>query len=167
MTTEKSLIDSALRGWKFNVERADEIVWGPIARTTGATSCSRKEPSNLSVAGPSCGGERSAALAAARDRRKTSSRIRRHVHLEPGQVCPADRLETIAQSRLARNQPEALGGFREVLRLRLGAAAHCGVGTGFRARTAPESIRGAARKNRSPCLSLRASSIGAANTAAA
>jgi DinB superfamily len=25
MTTEKSLIDSALRGWKFNVERAEEL----------------------------------------------------------------------------------------------------------------------------------------------
>src|SRR3984885_1499277 len=25
MTTEKSLIDSALRGWKFNVERADKL----------------------------------------------------------------------------------------------------------------------------------------------
>jgi len=25
MTTEKSLIDSALRGWKSNVERADKL----------------------------------------------------------------------------------------------------------------------------------------------
>ena len=28
MTTEKSLIDSALRGWKFNVERADKLFGG-------------------------------------------------------------------------------------------------------------------------------------------
>jgi hypothetical protein len=28
MTTEKSLIDSALRGWKFNVERAEELFAG-------------------------------------------------------------------------------------------------------------------------------------------
>ena len=31
MTTEKSLIDSALRGWKFNVERADKLFGGLIA----------------------------------------------------------------------------------------------------------------------------------------
>jgi hypothetical protein len=28
MTTEKALIDSALRGWKFNVERADKLFEG-------------------------------------------------------------------------------------------------------------------------------------------
>jgi hypothetical protein len=28
MTTENSLIDSALRGWKFNVERAEELFGG-------------------------------------------------------------------------------------------------------------------------------------------
>src|ERR1700721_1486956 len=28
MTSEKSLIDSALRGWKFNVERAEELFGG-------------------------------------------------------------------------------------------------------------------------------------------
>ena len=28
MTTEKSLIDSALRGWKFNVDRAEELFGG-------------------------------------------------------------------------------------------------------------------------------------------
>jgi DinB superfamily len=28
MTTEKSLIDSALRGWKFNVERAEKLFGG-------------------------------------------------------------------------------------------------------------------------------------------
>jgi hypothetical protein len=28
MTTEKSLIDSVLRGWKFNVERADKLFGG-------------------------------------------------------------------------------------------------------------------------------------------
>src|SRR5258708_37810138 len=66
---------------------------------------------------------------------------------------------------MARNQPEAVGGFLEVLGLGLGAAAYCGVGTRFREGTAPESIRGAARKNRAPCLSLGASGIGAAKGA--
>ena len=28
MTTEKSLIDSAIRGWKSNVERADKLLGG-------------------------------------------------------------------------------------------------------------------------------------------
>jgi hypothetical protein len=28
MTTEKSLIDSALRGWKLNLERAEKLFWG-------------------------------------------------------------------------------------------------------------------------------------------
>ena len=28
MITEKSLIDSALRGWKFNVERAEKLFGG-------------------------------------------------------------------------------------------------------------------------------------------
>ena len=28
MTTEKSLIDAALRGWKFNVDRAEELFGG-------------------------------------------------------------------------------------------------------------------------------------------
>ena len=28
MTTEKSLIDSALRGWKFNLERAEKLFGG-------------------------------------------------------------------------------------------------------------------------------------------
>ena len=96
------------------------------------------------------------------DWRKTSSRIRRHVHLEPGQVRSADCLGTIAQSRMARDQREAVGGFLEVLGLGLGAAAHCGVGTGFRAGTASESIRGAARKNRAPYLSHGAGRVGAA-----
>src|SRR5258708_8013835 len=66
---------------------------------------------------------------------------------------------------MARNQPEAVGGFLEVLGLGLGAAAYCGVGTGFREGTASESIRGAARKNRAPCLSLGTSGIGAAKGA--
>jgi hypothetical protein len=101
-------------------------------------------------------------LTTARDWRKTSSRIRRHVHLEPGQVRSADCLGRIAQSRMARNQREAVGGFLEVLGLGLGAAAHCGVGTGFRAGTASESIRGVARKNRAPYLSHGAGRIGAA-----
>src|SRR5271156_2274422 len=63
---------------------------------------------------------------------------------------------------MARNQSETLGGFREILGHRLGAAAYSSVGTGFRAGTASESIRRTARKNRAPCLSLGASSIGAA-----
>jgi len=66
---------------------------------------------------------------------------------------------------MARNQPEAVGGFFKVLGLGLGAAAYCGVGTGFREGTASESIRGAARKNRAPRLSLGASGIGAAKGA--
>ena len=154
-----------LRTPRVEVQRgtSGEIVWGLIARRTRARSCSRKKPLDLSL-GPSCGVERSA-LTAARDWRKTSSRIRRHVHLKSGQVRSTDCLGTIAQSRMARNQPEAVGGFLEVLGLGLGAAAYCGVGTGFREGTASESIRGAARKNRAPCLSLGTSGIGAAKGA--
>src|SRR6202162_5119468 len=107
------------------------------------------------------------ALTTARDWRKTSSRIRRHVHLEPGQGRSADCLGTIAQSRMARNQPAAVGGFLEVLGLGLGAAAYCGVGRGFQAGAAPESIRGAARKNHAPCLSPGAGDIGAPEGVAA
>jgi hypothetical protein len=62
---------------------------------------------------------------------------------------------------MARNQREAVGGFIEVFGLGLGAAAYCGVGAGFRAGTASESIRGAARKDRTPCLSLGAGDLGA------
>src|SRR5580658_4244369 len=101
-----------------------QIVWGPVAGTTGARSSSGEKPSRLSL-GSSCGGERSA-LTTARDWRKTSSRVRRHVHLKPGQVRSVDYLGTIAQSRMARNQREAVGGFLEVLGLGLGAAAYCG-----------------------------------------
>src|SRR5580704_17715498 len=136
MTTEKSLIDSALRQWKFNVERAEKLF-------------------DLSL-GPSGGGERSA-LTAARDWRKTSSRIRRYVHLEPGQIPSADCLRAIAQSRVARNQSEALGWLREILRLRLGAAAHGGLRRGFCARTASKSLRRVTWKNGAPRLSLGAS----------
>src|SRR5258708_27831936 len=66
---------------------------------------------------------------------------------------------------MARNQPEDVGGCLEVLGLGLGAAAYCGVGTRFREGTASESVRGAARKNRAPCLSLGTSGIGAAKGA--
>jgi hypothetical protein len=34
MTTEKALIDSALRGWKSNVERADKLFGGAVVGTT-------------------------------------------------------------------------------------------------------------------------------------
>src|SRR6202007_2965211 len=102
-----------------------EIVWRSVAETAGARSCSREKPFDLSL-GPSCGGERSA-LTTARNWRKTSSRIRRHVHLEPRQIRSAGRLGTIAQSRMARNQPEVVGGFFEILGLGLGAAAYGGV----------------------------------------
>src|ERR1700730_1264988 len=79
-----------------------------------------------------------------------------------GQVRSADGLGTIAQTRMAGNPPEAVGGFFEVLGLGLGAAAYHGFGRGFRAGTAPESICCTARKNRAPCLSLGAGDFGAA-----
>src|SRR5258708_12359973 len=92
-------------------------------------------------------------FAAARNWRKTSSGIRRHVPVEPGQVRSADGLGTIAQSRMARDQPEVVGRFFEVLGLGLGAAPYCGVARGFQTGPPPESIHGSARKNRTPCLS--------------
>src|ERR1700730_1450104 len=98
-----------LRNPRVEIQRgtSGQIIWGAVVGTTGARSCSRKKPSDLSL-GASCGGERWAATTA-RGWRKTSSRIRRYVHLEPGQVHSADGLGAIAQSRMARNPPEAVG----------------------------------------------------------
>src|SRR6267154_2349298 len=163
MTTEKSLVDSALRGWKSNVERVEKL-FGDLSPGELEQEVAPEKNRLIYLWGH---------LAASSDRllpllgiwRKTSSRIRRHVHLKSGQVRSTDCLGTIAQSRMARNQPEAVGGFLEVLGLGLGAAAYCGVGTGFREGTASESVRGAARKNRAPCLSLGTSGIGAAKGA--
>src|SRR5258708_40093114 len=108
--------------------------------------------------------ERGSVLAAG-NWRKSSCGIRRHVPVEPGQVRSADGLGTIAQSRMARDQPEVVGRFFEVLGLGLGAAPYCGVGRGFQTGAASESIHGSARKNRTPCLSFRAGYIGAAKRA--
>ena len=160
MTTEKSLIDSALRGWKSNVERADKL-FGGLSPEQLEQEVAPGKNRLIYLWGH---------LAAVNDRllpllgigERLHPEFDGYVHLEPGQVRSADCLGTIAQSRMARNQPEAVGGFLEVLGLGLGAAAYCGVGRGFRAGTASESIRGAARKNRAPCLSRGAGSIGAA-----
>src|SRR5713226_2332691 len=151
-----------LRAPRVEVQRGTrgQIVWGTVAGRTGARSRSGTKPFDLSL-GSSCGGERCAPTTA-RDWRKTSSRIRRHVHLEPGQVRSADGLGTIAQSRMARNQPEAMGGFLEVLGFGLGATAYRGVGRGLRARAASQSIHGSARKKHAPCLSPGAGDFGAA-----
>src|SRR5258708_2588788 len=151
-----------LRNPRVEIQRgtSGQIIWGAVVGTTRARGCSRKKPSDLSLGAP-CGGERWIATPA-RDWRKTSSRIRRHVHLEPGQVRSADGLGAIAQRRMARNQPEAVGWVLEVLGLGLGAAAYRGIGRGFRAGAASKSIHGSAWKNRAPCLSRGAGDLGAA-----
>jgi hypothetical protein len=46
MTTEKSLIDSALRGWKSNVERADKLF--------GGLSPGQLEPPSVGTQRPGC-----------------------------------------------------------------------------------------------------------------
>src|ERR1700680_1926029 len=63
---------------------------------------------------------------------------------------------------MARNPPEAVGRYLEVLGRGLGAAASRGVGRGFRAGAASKSIHGSAWKNRAPCLSRGAGHLGAA-----
>src|SRR6266436_7686505 len=63
---------------------------------------------------------------------------------------------------MARNQPEAVGWFLEVLRFGLGAAAYGSIGRGFRAGAASESIHSSARKNCAPRISRRAGDLGAA-----
>src|SRR6266403_1590315 len=115
MTTENSLIDSALRGWKSNVERADKL-FGSLS------------PRELEQVGSGNG------------------------------------LGAIAQNRVARDQPEAVGRLFAVLGIGLDGAAHCGVGRGFRAGTASESIHGAARKNGAPRLSRGSGDLGAAKS---
>src|SRR6266436_4847005 len=63
---------------------------------------------------------------------------------------------------MARNPPEAVGWFLEVLRFGLGAAAYGGVGRGFRAGAASESIHSSARKNCASRVSRGAGDLGAA-----
>src|SRR6266478_4420702 len=117
MTTENSLIDSALRGWKSNVERADKL---------------------FEALSP---GQLEQEVAPGRNRL-----IYLWGHLAAANDGLLPLLGIIAQSRMARNQPEAVGGFLEVLGLGLGAAAYRGVGRGFRAGAASQSIHGSARK---------------------
>src|SRR5260370_12744752 len=129
-----------LRAPRVEVQRgtSGQTVWGAVAWRTRARSRSRAKPFDLSL-GSSCGGER-CALTTARDWRKTASRIRWHVHFEPGQVGSGDGLGTIAQNRVARDQPEAVGRLLAVLGIGLDGAAPGGAGSGFRAATASSSI---------------------------
>src|SRR2546426_4794391 len=120
MTTEMSFVDSGLRGWKLNVERADKL-FGALSPELLEQEVARGKNRLIYLWGH---------LAAVNDGLLPLLGIGERLHpefddvpVEPGQVHSADGLRTIAQSRLARNQPEAVGWFFEVLGLRLGATA--------------------------------------------
>jgi hypothetical protein len=126
-----SFVDSALRAWKSNVERADRL-FGGLSPELLEQEVAPGKNRLIYLWGH---------LAAVND----------------GLL--ADGLRTIAQGCLRKNQPEAVRRFLEVLSLGLGAAAYCSAGRGFQTGAASESIHGSAREIRTLRLSLRAGDV--------
>jgi hypothetical protein len=87
---------------------------------------------------------------------------RTHPPIPPARSTEWVPLSRISQNCMARDQPEVVGRFCEVVALGLDEAPHGRLGGRLRAGTPPESIRGAARKNGAPCLSPGTGDFGAA-----
>ena len=99
MITDKSLVDSGLRGWKSNIDSADKLFSSLSPEQLEKEVAPGKN--RLIYLWGHLTAVNDALLPATRDWRKTSSGIRRNVPLEAGQVDYAIGLGTSTQIRVA------------------------------------------------------------------
>src|SRR5260370_29157156 len=160
MTTEKSLIDSAIRGWKSNVERADKLCGG-LSSEQLAQEVAPGRNRLIYLWG---------ALEAANDGLLPLLGVGERLHPEfdamftsnPDKSVPLTVSGPSLKAAWQEIHQKLWDGISKFSAAGLGAAAYRGVGRGFRAGAASKSIHGSAWKNRAPCLSRGAGHLGAA-----